>query len=142
VALLALVINERNWSAATWISAALLVYLFGIRWTRCRVETLKHRPCRWRVRGYLRCCEFHRGLKRSPPALYFAQRWLIPDLMWPRHDRALDGPEPQPSRSARGYEAIAPRDRNWSAPEKVTTLIALVGLAVAIMSFIRDLVAG
>jgi hypothetical protein len=61
--------------------------------------------------------------------------------MWPRHDLAL-GPEPQPSKSARGDDAIAPGDRSWSAPEKVTTLIALAGLAVATMSFIRDLIAG
>jgi hypothetical protein len=43
---------------------------------------------------------------------------------------------------ARGAEAVAPRDRTWSAQEKATILVAIASLLVAIMSFIRDLIAG
>lgn len=142
VGLLALTLVARNWSGSTWLAIALIIYLVGVRRTRCRVETLKRRPCRWLVRGYLRCCDYHSGLKRGLPKLYFARRWLLPDLIWPRYDRAMAVYEPQPTASAHGLGAVAPGNRVWSVQERVTTVVAVASLLVAVMSFIRDLVAG
>ena len=138
----ALTLNARNWSGSAWLAIALIIYLAGVRRTCCRVETLKRRPCRWLVRGYLRCCDYHPGLKRGLPELFFARRWLLPELMWPRYDRAVAAYEPQPTASARGLSAVAPGNRVWSLQERVTTMVAVASLLVAVMSFIRDLVAG
>jgi hypothetical protein len=140
--LLALSVSARNWSGTAWLGAALVIYLAGVRRTRCRVETRRHRPCRWTVRGYLRSCDYHPGLKRGLPTLYRPRGWWLPDLMWPRYDLARAGYEPRPRAAACGADAVAPGNRAWSVRERVTTLLAVASLVVAIMSFVRDLIAG
>ncbi|MBO0872844.1 MAG: hypothetical protein J2P19_05580 [Pseudonocardia sp.] len=71
--LLALLLNQRNWGASAWVGAVLVFYLVAVKLTLCRVETVRHRPCRWKVRGYLRCCDYHLNLKQGPPSLVWIQ---------------------------------------------------------------------
>lgn len=67
--------------------------------TRCRVETVKHCPCLWLVRGIAGTCDFHVGYKRGLPVLVRGKRFLgLPTFMWPRDtfDRsALSEPQPE-----------------------------------------------
>lgn len=78
------------------------------------VETVRHRPCRWKVRGYLRCCDYHLNLKRVRP------RWC----------------------GFRGGSAVAPNARAITPMDRIMMALAAASLVVAIMSFVRDVVAG
>jgi hypothetical protein len=136
-------LSQRLWLSAFWIFVILLLYLAFVRVTLCRVETLQHRPCRWRVRGFIRTCEFHIGLKRSLPTLVRSPTagFVLPMLMWPRPDLAVtfDRVEPQPSPSATDSAAFAPRDRQLAGhtPEAwigfFALLVAVAQLVVAIV---------
>ncbi|MDT7644049.1 MAG: hypothetical protein QOC75_1049 [Pseudonocardiales bacterium] len=139
---LLLMIYEGNWTASAWAGGVLLFYLLAVRLTLCRVETLKHRPCRWRVRGFFSSCDYHPGLKGGPPSVVMVPGWWVPRLMWPRHD--LRGPfQPQELQPrAAGSAAIAPSARGTSPQDTLMTWLAIASLAVAAMSFLRDLVAG
>lgn len=126
-----------------WVAAVLIFYLLVVRQTRCRVETKLHRPCLWRVRGLLGCCDYHIGLKRGLPRLAPAHGFGLPMLMWPRYDRvpAVGEMEPQPSPNARGTAAFAPRARGFSV-DRIMMWLAVGSLAVAFASFLRDVLAG
>jgi hypothetical protein len=136
----------RHWLAATWVALLLVFYVGAVRITLCRVETLRHRPCRWRVRGFLRTCDFHVGLKRGLPILVSSDyRLTLPMLMWPRSDLDAAGytarAEPQPAAAARGRAALAANQRGGGA-DRAMLWLGIAGLLVALASFIRDLLAG
>ncbi|WP_410657366.1 hypothetical protein [Amycolatopsis sp. lyj-112] len=135
--------KERLWQPMLLAAGALLLYLALVRLTRCRVETLKHRPCLWLVRGIVGTCDFHVGYKRGLPVLVRGRGFLgLPTFMWPRDtfDRGAL-PERQPNSAARGAAAMSSKaDRpgyDWAMMS-----IAGVSVFVAIAAFIRDLVAG
>jgi len=135
-------IYGNNWKASAWVGAVLLFYVLVVRLTLCRVETLKHRPCRWRVRGFFSCCDYHLKLKGGPPSVVMVQGYWLPQLMWPRHDlRGVYRPDEVQPRT-RGAAAIAPRARGTSPQDILMKWLAVASLAVAIMSFLHDLVAG
>jgi hypothetical protein len=139
----ALLLNGHNWKAAAGTGAVLLFYLLAVRLTVCRVETLRGRPCRWRVRGFWSCCDYHLGLKGTLPSLVRVPgRWGLPRLMWRRSDLAghvqLNVPQPH----GRGAAAIAPKARGSNPLDRVMLWLAVASLVVAIMSFARDVVAG
>lgn len=137
-----LLLWQRQWIASSWIVAVLIFYMLAVRQTRCRVETIRHRPCRWRVRGTLACCDYHLGLKRGLPRLVPAEGFGLPMFMWPRYDLILGAgeAEPQPLPKARGTAALAPRTRE-SSIDKIMMWLAVASLAVACASFLRDFLA-
>ena len=83
VGMLLLAANNR-WGEASVVAAVLVFYLLAVRLTRCRVETLQHRPCLWRVRGFLGTCDYHVGYKRSFPILVPGGSLGLPMFMWRR----------------------------------------------------------
>ncbi|MDQ2707987.1 MAG: hypothetical protein M3Z25_10285 [Actinomycetota bacterium] len=93
------------------------------------------------MRGLWSCCDYHIGLKLGLPTLVFVRGWL-PQFMWPRRDWTVVRPEEQPRRSARGEDNINPGSRGWSSLDKIMIALAAASLAVAIMSFVRDVLAG
>lgn len=143
VAVLALLLIQEQWIVGGWVAAVLVFYLLVVRQTRCRVETKLHRPCLWRVRGLLGCCDYHIGLKRGLPHLVPAHGFGLPMFMWPRYGLAfaVGGVEPQPSPNARGTVALAPRARGVSI-DRLMMWLAVGSLAVAFASFLRDVLAG
>jgi hypothetical protein len=117
-------------------------YLLVVRLTRCRVETVKHQPCKWLVRGLLGTCDFHIGYKRSLPVLVRGDRFGgLPMFMWPRDDFVRTGnrPEPQPTSGARGSSAIAQKARrpgyDWAM---LWTTVA--GVIIALATFFQGLI--
>jgi hypothetical protein len=68
-ALVAIAAYGQLWTEALILAGMLLGYLGVVRLTRCRVETVRHRPCRWIVRGVLGTCDHHVGYKRGLPRL-------------------------------------------------------------------------
>ena len=128
-----------RWGSAAVVAVLFAFYQLAVRPTRCRVETLQRKPCRWEVRGFLGACDWHRGLKRGLPHPVPAGRGVLPELMWSRPDLgdAAPAPEPQPPPQAEGAEAAAPNalrpGLDWVGP--VSVLIALAAL-------VRDLMYG
>ncbi|WP_433168399.1 hypothetical protein [Kribbella sp. CA-247076] len=130
-----------QWTAAVVFGGILLFYLLAVRLTRCRVETVKHRPCLWIVRGLAGTCDYHVGYKRGLPRLVRGEGFGgLPTLMWPRDDFAgltamRFEPQPQPGRAVtpqagrRGYEGL-------------TVLLTVGGLLIALVGVVRDFVAG
>jgi hypothetical protein len=124
------------WVGVGFVVLALLFYLLVVRESRCRVETLRHEPCRWRVRGVLGSCEWHDGFKRGLPRLVPGGWGAPPRFMWPRHDlvEAASGQEVQSDPRARGDEAntvqVARPGYDWimMALSAASVLIALVTL--------------
>jgi hypothetical protein len=143
--LFAVALYAHLWRASAWIFVILVLYVGLVRVTTCRVETLQHRPCRWRVRGFFRTCDYHVGMKRVLPTLFRSPGAgpVLPMLMWPRPDLEVtfDHVDPQPSPSASGLAALAPRDRRLAgySPE---FWVGLVGVVVAFAALLRDLIAG
>lgn len=139
-----LLVTLREWPQAALVGGLLVVYLLFLRLTRCRVETEAHRPCRWRVRGFLGTCNVHVGDKRSMPTLVRRQGFLaVPTLMWPRS--ALAGlparEERQPTPGGAGREAIA---ANAQRPRYDWIMLALsaAGVGIALVAVVRDFIAG
>ena len=62
-----LAIYNHSWRTAAYLAVAWVAYIAFLQVATCRVETLKHRPCRWRVRGMVATCDYHVGLKRGLP---------------------------------------------------------------------------
>jgi hypothetical protein len=131
---------QNDWPGAALISGLLTCYLLMFRLTRCRVETLRHRPCRWRVRGLLGTCDYHVGCKRGLPVLARANNYAgLPTFMWPRGDftHTPARPEPQPSQAAAASAATSQRARrpryDWAM-----MALAAAGVAVALASFTWD----
>jgi hypothetical protein len=132
-----------------WVSAGIVVcvlvfYLLAVRRTRCRVQAATHGgPCRWRVRGFLGTCEWHRGMKRGLPRLVPGGWGAPPKLMWPRDDleSTTMPPEHKPQVTARGAEMIAPDaprpERDW-----VPLSIEIGGLLVALIALMYDVTTG
>jgi hypothetical protein len=137
-----LLASRHDWPGMALIIGLLLCYLLVIRLTRCRVETLRHRPCRWRVRGLLGTCDFHVGYKRSLPVLVRGDDFVgLPTFMWPRdftgHSDDLRRPEPQPAQAAPGGTATAHRAKrpgyDWAMMG-----IAAAGVVITLASFAWD----
>lgn len=143
IAVLVLLLIQQQWIMGGWVAAVLIFYLLVVRQTRCRVETKLHRPCLWRVRGLLGSCDYHIGLKRGLPQLVSAHGFGLPMFMWPRYDSApaVDEVEPQPSPNARGTARLTPRARGLSI-DRIMMWLAVGSLAVALASFLRDVLAG
>lgn len=141
-ALVALSAYGRQWaSAAVWLGI-LGVYFAALRMTRCRVETTKHLPCRWIVRGTIGTCDYHVGYKRGLPRLVRGRGFIgLPTFMWPR-DR-FDGvavsvraePQPAPGRAVTAKAARPSYDR-------LTVALTVGGFVVALVGVVRDFVAG
>lgn len=134
---------RHDWPGAALISGLLACYLLMFRLTRCRVETLRHRPCLWRVRGLLGTCDYHTGYKRGLPVLARGNNFAgLPTFMWPRDDfthttGAAARPEPQPSQAAAGSAATSQRAKrpryDWAM-----MALAAAGVAIALVSFAWD----
>jgi len=135
---------QHLWRASFWIFLTLVLYVGLLRVTVCRVETRHHRPCRWRVRGFLRTCDYHVGLKRGLPTLLRPPSGglALPMLMWSRWDLATstDLPEPQPV-TAVGTAAYSPRDRRLSDGQ-LQNLIGGAALLVGIAQLVVAVVKG
>jgi len=119
-----------------------LVYILFLRRVRCRVETVKHLPCGWIVRGLVGTCEYHDGLKHGLPRLVRGRGFVgLPSLMWPRDDFAglepvrAEPPKGQPAKGA----ARAATETNY---ERWGVVIAVSALVVTIAGVVRDFVAG
>ncbi len=137
--LAALLAWQRNWEAGGLVALLWLGYVLFVRLSRCGVETRAHKPCRWRVRGLLATCEYHRGDEPVRPVIVWMEGSLRPRLMWPRRDLArLDRPERQPGRGASDTDPAA------RAPgyERTAVMLAAAGVVVALAAFLRDLIAG
>jgi hypothetical protein len=133
--------SQGLWGAASIVAGILAFYLLVVRLTRCRVETTTHRPCRWRVRGLLGTCDYHIGYKRGLPILVRGRGFLgLPTFMWPRDDfarsRWLADPQPNLGGDATSERARRP-GYDW-----IMMALAGVGVLVAILALVRDLVAG
>jgi hypothetical protein len=134
---------QGDWPGTALISGLLACYLLMVRLTRCRVETLRHQPCRWRVRGILGTCDYHTGYKRSLPVLARGNNFTgLPTFMWPRDDftptpTTAARPEPQPSPAAAGTAATSQRAKrpryDWAMMG-----LAAAGVAIALASLAWD----
>jgi hypothetical protein len=130
-----------HWFAAVGFGIALGLYLLAVRRVRCRVETREGRPCSWSARGFVGSCKSHVGLKRGLPRVIRFSTLGRPRFMW----RRLDLPS-APQRRARpvaamrevGMTTLPERDGR----ETVMLWLAVGGVVVALLSFLRDLVAG
>lgn len=142
-AVLILLLTQQLWLASSLVAAALIFYLLAVRQVRCRVETKLHRPCLWRVRGLLGCCEYHVGLKRGLPGLVPVHGFGLPGFMWPRYDFqvTVGAVEPQPSPHACGAAALTPQGQGF-ALDQIMMWLAVASIAVALASFLRDVLAG
>lgn len=133
--LLALALCTRQWLLSTAVTAVLVLHLLAVRVTPCRVLTRQRRPCRWRVSGLFRCCDWHRGLKRGLPILVPVRGHLLPLLGWPRPELKPDwrhtDREPRPSETAGPLAALAPNDRRSHRLDKV--MFGLVALCVLLV---------
>jgi hypothetical protein len=131
-----------SWQESVLIWGFWSIYILAIRLVRCRVETLKHEPCRWRVRGLLGTCDYHVGDKRGIPQLFFPGNLQLPIFMWPRFNLPVaERAEPQPAALATGNATVAGRARKPSL-DTLTIFLGTASLLVAIASFVRDLIAG
>jgi hypothetical protein len=137
-----LAISRGEQVASAWIVVLLSFYLLAVRLSLCRVETQRHRPCRWRVRGLLGSCDCHLGLKRGLPRLVHVGGFRLPALMWPRYDLAMAvSSEPQPPNGVPDAAQVAPRARrSWQ--DNAMLWLAVGSIVVALASFVRDVVAG
>ncbi|GAA0616159.1 hypothetical protein HPO96_00505 [Kribbella sandramycini] len=130
-----------NWRTVLVLCGLWLVYILFFCRVRCRVETAKHQPCGWIVRGFVGTCLYHDGLKHGVPRFVRGRGFVgLPDLMWPREDFA--GPamarvEPPPKVTADQRTAAAE-----SKYERWGVLIAVSALVVTIVGVVRDFVAG
>ena len=142
---LAILLATRElWRETAVVVGMLAFYLLVVRLTRCRVETTEHKPCRWRVRGLLGTCDYHVGYKRSLPVLVRGAGFLgLPTFMWQRDDfvRTAGRAEPQPALAAHGMTAAATKAKR-SGYDHVMMIIAVVGVVVAFLALVRDLIAG
>jgi hypothetical protein len=136
-----LAIYSGDRTTALGLTGSLLVYTGFLRLTKCRVETLKHRPCKRGVRGTVGTCDDHIGLKRGLPRLVRGARFAgLPMFMWPRDDfvgAAAARSEPQ-SRPDQAVTAKAARP----GYDRVNLLLTVGGLLIALAGAIRDFVAG
>lgn len=141
---LAILVARGLWQSSLLVAGMLAFYLLAVKITLCRVETIKHLPCKWRVRGLFNTCEFHTGLKRGLPRTMPGRHpYSLPMLIWRRSDLTpYTQPERQPASNARGEAAMASGVAQSSGNEVFMKWIAIVGLVVAVASFLRDLVAG
>lgn len=129
-----------EWWEAGLLTAMLAFYLLAVRLTRCRVETIKHRPCRWRVRGLLGSCDYHVGYKKSLPTLVRGNNFMgLPTFMWPRDDFAgkLARQEDQPAQGARGIAAAANRARR-PGYDWVMLGFSAAGVLITLATFVRS----
>jgi hypothetical protein len=139
--LTALSAYANDWTATATFTAILLFYIAALRLTRCRVETTKHRPCLWIVRGVLGTCDYHVGYKRGLPRLVRGSGFGgLPTFMWPRDDfEGLVGvraeAQPMPGRAVTAKAAGA-------GYERLTMALTVGGFLVAVVGVIRDFAAG
>lgn len=130
---------QGSWTWSAIVSLIWVGYLLFVRLTRCGVETARHRPCRWRVRGLLATCEFHVGDKTTRPTLRWGERALLPTLMWPRPYLPPSGrAEPQPRAGSSDTDGRA----RSPLLDRLTVALAVGSLLVAVASLARDLLAG
>ncbi|MEV0803490.1 hypothetical protein AB0I34_37765 [Kribbella sp. NPDC050281] len=137
----ALAIYSHSWRTALYLALMWLVYVVFLQLAMCRVETRKHQPCKWLVRGLIGTCKYHVGSKRGLPRLVRGPRYVgLPRLMWPRDD--FDGlvavraePQPKPGRAVTA-KASQPRY------DRLNVLIAVGAFLVTAVGVIRDFVAG
>jgi hypothetical protein len=143
VTLLAFMVLTKNWLPVALLAAAMAYYLLAVRVTPCRVATRHRRPCRWRVVGPLRCCDWHSGHKNGPPTLVRVRGHLFPMIAWPRREERPDwrrtDPEPQPRESAGPLGVLAPNARAWSGWDKAMLLLMLVSVVSVIGVIVQAL---
>lgn len=132
-------LHDWRWMAV--VTVLLVIYLLIIRLTRCRVETLRHQPCRWLVRGLLGTCDYHVGYKRGLPRLVRSQDFAgLPTFMWPRDWTAGTGRysqtrrEPQPTATG---DPVAERAKR-PAYDVAMLALAIVGVLIAGVSLLHD----
>ena len=130
-----------QWTAvAVWLGI-LVIYFAALRLTRCRVETTKHSPCNWLVRGTIGTCKYHVGYKRGLPRLVRGNGFVgLPTFMWPRDHyggvvSVRAEPQPAPGRAVTTKAA-------WPGYERLTVMLTIAGFVVAVVGVVRDFVAG
>lgn len=129
---------QQYWSVAFVVGAVLVAYLLLLHPTNCRVQKHDGDPCTQSARGWLGTCRRHRTMKSTWPTVSRTPGHLWPQLWWPRPGgvAAAYVPADQPHR---------PRTTRVPAPgpgTRIATVAAVLGVVVAIMSFVRDLIAG
>ena len=149
---LAYAVWQGQWIAAGWVALTLSFYLLLVRHTKCRVETLQHRPCTNGARGFLGSCSRHVGLKRGLPTVVRRGSFGLPVLMWPRVD--LDPPVVRAAASRSGgwretgvpkpspAEPVGEPPARGAWRDSAMFWFAAASVVVALASFLRDLVAG
>lgn len=132
------------WTSSFLVAGILVFYLLAVKITPCRVETTRHLPCKWRVRGIFSTCEFHTGYKRGLPRTMPGRHpYSLPMLIWHRSDLSpYERLERQPAPHARGEAAMASGVAQSATNEMVMKWVAIAGLTVAMATFLRDLIAG
>ncbi|GAA3583092.1 hypothetical protein GCM10022222_79820 [Amycolatopsis ultiminotia] len=128
---------RQTWLPFAVCTALWVFYLMTVRLSRCRVETQKGLPCRWRVRGFLGTCNFHVGDKWTVPEICRPPGRILPGLIWRRNHPQAGYSAPPDS----GGAAVAERARGRGL-EVLGAAIGAGSLVAAVASFVRDLVAG
>jgi hypothetical protein len=143
-AALVVLVSRGLWQSSLIVAGMLIFYLLAVKITLCRVETTKHLPCRWRVRGLLNTCDYHTGLKIGLPGTMPGRHpYSLPMLIWRRGNLTpYTQAERQPALNARGEAAMASGVAQSSGNEVLMKWIAILGLVVAVAAFLRDLLAG
>lgn len=136
----AVLVGQRLWYSAGVVGLVLLCYLAFLRPTRCRVETLKHRPCLWTVRGMFGTCDRHVGYKRGFPVLVRGTGFAgLPMFMWPRDTfgGTVMAAEQQPRVAARGRAKA-----EQAGGERTMMMLTAASVIIATVALVRDFVAG
>jgi hypothetical protein len=115
--------------------------MLWVRLARCRVETMRGTPCRWRVRGLLGTCDYHVGEKWGLPTLVPTGSMSLPQLMWSRRD-GVPGSRPEPQPVGTGPGSDVARRASARSSEGLVAVVTVLSLLVATASFVRDVVAG
>ncbi len=143
--LLGLALFFQWWFAALLTGATLIFYWWAVLPAKCCVQTRAGRPCSNTVRGIMATCEYHPGAKRGFPILLNNGPLSLPVLMWrnPRH-----APVRQhivnvefTEMHAEAPESAAQISRAKSLNTTMAWLTG-IGVAIALASFVRDMVAG
>lgn len=131
---------QRSWSVGLGLALVLVAYLCWIHPSNCRVQKLDGDPCSQPSSGWLGTCRRHRTMKSSLPTMSRTPGHLWPQVWWPRPGgaAAAHGP-PLPPRRPRSSRAPS---RAPNGGTRIVTILAVASLVVAIMSFLRDVIAG
>ena len=131
-----------QWAQTVIVVFLLVAYLLFVRLARCGVETRKHRPCRWLVRGLCGTCDWHVGDKRGLPTLVPGDGPMsLPKCMWPRSglEHPLTRPCPRQESEPGSAGTVAPKARHLSPYQRLTLVVSIAGVVICLASFLLSL---